>query len=78
MSSQTPKSPQSLDLHQLFTWLVTDRIVAQADARGLYNQALGLQKSSAMAMHPLVAVAQAKLQSSTPAAPRTQAGTFAP
>jgi general secretion pathway protein E len=63
MSSQPPKP---LDLHQLFTWLVADRIVAQADARALYNQALGLQKSSAMAMHPLVAVAQAKLQSAKP------------
>jgi general secretion pathway protein E len=63
MSSQPPKP---LDLHQLFTWLVADRIVAQADARTLYNQALGLQKSSTMAMHPLVAVAQAKLQSAKP------------
>ncbi len=63
MSAQPPKP---LDLHQVFTWLVADRIVAQADARALYNQALGLQKSSAMAMHPLVAVAQAKLQSAKP------------
>jgi general secretion pathway protein E len=63
MSSQPPKP---LDLHQLFTWLVADRIVAQADARALYNQALGLQKSSTMAMHPLVAVAQARLQSGKP------------
>jgi general secretion pathway protein E len=63
MSSQPPKP---LDLHLLFTWLVADRIVAQADARTLYNQALGLQKSSAMALHPLVAVAQAKLQSAKP------------
>ena len=66
MSSQPPKSFQSLDLHQLFTWLVAERIVAQADARALYNQALGLQKSSAMAMHPLVALAQARLQSAKP------------
>jgi general secretion pathway protein E len=63
MSSQPPKP---LDLHQLFTWLVADRIIAQADARALYNQALGLQKSSTMAMHPLVAVAQARLQSGKP------------
>jgi general secretion pathway protein E len=63
MSSQPPKP---LDLHQIFTWLVTDRIVAQAEARTAYNQALGLQKSSVMAMHPLVAVAQVKLQSAKP------------
>ena len=63
MSSPPPKS---LDLHQIFTWLVADRTVAQADARGFYNQALGLQKSSSMAMHPLVAVAQAKLLSAKP------------
>ena len=63
MSSPPPKS---LDLHQIFTWLVADRTVAQADARGLYNQAQGLQKSSSMAMHPLVAVAQAKLLSAKP------------
>ena len=30
------------------------------------TRSLGLQKSSAMAMHPLVAVAQAKLQSAKP------------
>jgi general secretion pathway protein E len=63
MSSQ-PARP--LDLHQVFTWLVADRIVAQADARTLYNQALGLQKSSTMEMHVLVAVAQTKLQSAKP------------
>ena len=63
MSSPPPKS---LDLHQIFTWLVADRTVAQADARGFYNQAQGLQKASSMAMHPLVAVAQAKLLSAKP------------
>ena len=63
MNSQPPRP---LDLHQLFTWLVADRIVAQAEARTLYNQALAIQKSSAMAMHPLVALAQAKLQSAKP------------
>ena len=54
MSSAPPKL---LDLHQIYTWLVTDRIVAQADARAAYSQAQALQKASAMAMHPLVAVA---------------------
>jgi general secretion pathway protein E len=63
MSSPPTKS---IDLHQIFTWLVADRTVAQSDARSLYNQAQALQKSSAMAMHPLVAVAQAKLQSARP------------
>ena len=63
MSSAPPKS---LDLHQVFTWLVTDRIVAQADARAAYSQAQSLQKASAMAMHPLVAAAQVKLQSAQP------------
>jgi general secretion pathway protein E len=63
MSSQPPKP---LDLHQIFTWLVADRVIAQADARTLYNQALGLQKSGAIAMHPLVAVAHAKLKSDKP------------
>ncbi|HEX8885003.1 MAG TPA: GspE/PulE family protein [Noviherbaspirillum sp.] len=58
--------PRLLDLHQIFTWLVTDRIVLQADARAAYNQAQALQKASAMAMHPLVAVAQVKLQSAQP------------
>ena len=63
MSSAPPKL---LDLHQIYTWLVTDRIVAQADARAAYSQAQALQKASAMAMHPLVAVAQVKLQSAQP------------
>nr|WP_217344477.1 GspE/PulE family protein [Noviherbaspirillum sp. L7-7A]MBV0878629.1 GspE/PulE family protein [Noviherbaspirillum sp. L7-7A] len=58
--------PRLLDLHQVFTWLVTDRIVLQADARAAYNQAQALQKASAMAMHPLVALAQVKLQSAQP------------
>jgi len=62
--SSTP--PKLLDLHQIYTWLVTDRIVAQADARAAYSQAQALQKASAMAMHPLVAVAQVKLQSAQP------------
>ena len=57
---------KSLDIHQVFTWLVADRTVAQADARAGYSQAQALLKASAMAMHPLVAVAQAKLQSARP------------
>ena len=58
--------PKSLDLHQIFTWLVADRNVLQADARTLYNQVQALQKTSAMPLHPLVAMAQAKLQSAKP------------
>ncbi|MBK4736921.1 GspE/PulE family protein [Noviherbaspirillum pedocola] len=55
-----------IDLHRLFTWLVADRIVPQADARGLYLQAQALMKGSAPAMHPLVAVAQVKLHAPQP------------
>ncbi|MGB7479924.1 MAG: ATPase, T2SS/T4P/T4SS family [Burkholderiaceae bacterium] len=54
---------RTLDLQQIFTWLVADGIVARADAKALYLQAQGILRSSSTAMHALTAVAQCKLKS---------------
>jgi general secretion pathway protein E len=55
--------PKTLDLQQIFTWLMADGVVAKPDAKAAYNQALAILKNSSVAMHPLVAVAQCKLHS---------------
>jgi general secretion pathway protein E len=55
--------PKTLDLQQIFTWLLADGVVAKPDVKAAYNQALAILKNSPIAMHPLVAVAQCKLQS---------------
>jgi general secretion pathway protein E len=55
--------PKTLDLQQIFTWLLADGVLAKPDAKAAYNQALAILKNSSIAMHPLVAVAQCKLHS---------------
>jgi general secretion pathway protein E len=50
-----------LDLQQIFTWMIDDRIVDSDAARTLFNHARGLMKSTSAGMHPLVAVAQCKI-----------------
>jgi general secretion pathway protein E len=57
---------RAIDLHRLFTWLVAERIVPQAEVRSLYLQAQSLMKGSVPEMHPLVAVAQLKLHAPQP------------
>jgi general secretion pathway protein E len=58
-------APKNLDLQQIFTWLLADGVVAKAEVKTAYNQAQAILKNSSVAMHPLVAVAQCKLQSAT-------------
>ncbi len=58
--------PKVLDLQQIFTWLLSDGIVAKANVKGNYTQAMGILKNAVGSMHPLVAVAQAKLISANP------------
>jgi general secretion pathway protein E len=55
-----------IDLQQLFTWLVHDGIVTRAEVKKHYTQAQGLMRNATIAMHPLTAVAQCKLQSAEP------------
>ncbi|MGV3742141.1 MAG: GspE/PulE family protein [Burkholderiaceae bacterium] len=57
---------KSLDLQQIFSWLLADGIVEKAQAKAQYNQAQGILRSSPVSMHPLVAVAQCKLHSAQP------------
>jgi general secretion pathway protein E len=53
-------------MQQIFTWLVGDGVVERADAKKLYAQAQAIHKNASVPMHPLVAVAQCKLQSAFP------------
>ncbi|NEX61211.1 GspE/PulE family protein [Noviherbaspirillum galbum] len=55
-------APRALDLHQIFTWLHADGTVDRSVLKGAYNQAQALLKNASIAMHPLTAVAQCKLQ----------------
>jgi general secretion pathway protein E len=59
-------APKTLDLHQIFTWLMADGIVLKADAKVQYNQAQAILKNAETSMHPLTAVAQAKVKSAFP------------
>jgi general secretion pathway protein E len=55
-----------LDLQQIFTWLLADGIVEKANAKKQYTQVQALWKNATLPMHPLVAIAQCKLQSAFP------------
>ncbi|HJV53043.1 MAG TPA: GspE/PulE family protein [Noviherbaspirillum sp.] len=54
---------RTLDLQQIFTWLMTDGVIEKANAKAAYNQAQALLKNAGIATHPLTALAQCKLQS---------------
>ncbi|MES2742245.1 MAG: ATPase, T2SS/T4P/T4SS family [Pseudomonadota bacterium] len=56
-------SPKTLDLQQIFTWLLADGIVEKVNVKANYAQAQGVLKNSIGAMHPLSAVAHCKLLS---------------
>ena len=59
------RSPSRLlDLQQIFTWLLADKLIAPASAKTHYTQAQAILHD-ALAMHPLTAVAHCKLQSAT-------------
>jgi len=55
-----------LDLQQIFSWLLADGIVDKVHAKKQYTQASAIFNNGAVPMHPLVAVAQCKLQSAHP------------
>ncbi len=62
-------SSKTLDLQQVFTWLVADGIIERSTAKPLYLQAQGVLKNASATMHVLTAVAQCKLQSALPPRP---------
>ncbi|MFI4940754.1 MAG: GspE/PulE family protein [Burkholderiales bacterium] len=55
-----------LDLQQIFSWLLADGIIEEANAKKQYAQVQGILKNAVIPMHPLVAVAQCKFQSAFP------------
>ncbi|MDE2427942.1 MAG: type II/IV secretion system protein [Burkholderiales bacterium] len=54
---------RSLNLQQIFTWLMADGIVKKEDAKAQFHAAQGILKNGPASMHPLTAVAQSKLHS---------------
>ena len=63
---KTKPTPRVLDLQQIFSWLLADGVIEKADVKTAFNQAQALLRNATMAMHPLTAVAQCKLQSALP------------
>jgi general secretion pathway protein E len=53
--------PTSLDLQQIFTWLLADGMVDKSHVKAHYTQAQGILRNTAGSMHPLCAVAHCKL-----------------
>ena len=58
--------PQSLDLQQIFSWLLADGMVEKAHVKAHFTQAQGILRNTAGSMHPLSAVAHCKLVSTKP------------
>ncbi|CAH0145676.1 Type II secretion system protein E [Massilia sp. Bi118] len=61
-----PKSPKSLDLQTIFSWLLADGIVEKSTVKPHFAQAQGILKNAVGAMHPLTAIAQCKIVSAKP------------
>ena len=59
-------APRTLNLQQVFAWLIADGIVAKADAPAAFNKAQSILRGGGDTMHPLTAVAQSKLHSALP------------
>lgn len=56
-------APTHLNLQQIFTWFIEDGIVKREDAKDEFNKSRSILKSGPESMHPLTAVAQAKITS---------------
>ena len=56
-------SSRLLDLQQIFTWLLADKLVEPASVKASHAQAQDILDNTSGAMHPLSAVAHCKLQS---------------
>lgn len=59
----TKSTPTHLNLQQIFTWLIEDGFVRKDAAKDEFNKSRSILKSGPEAMHPLTAVAQAKIVS---------------
>ncbi|MEB0138174.1 MULTISPECIES: GspE/PulE family protein [unclassified Undibacterium] len=62
----TSTSKRSLNLQQIFTWLMEDGILKKEEVKAKFNEAQGLLKNGPANMHPLTAAAQCKLHSAKP------------
>ncbi|MFZ6734383.1 GspE/PulE family protein [Undibacterium sp. Ji42W] len=54
---------RSLNLQQIFTWLMADGVILKDEAKTQFHATQGLLKNGPTSMHPLTAVAQARLHS---------------
>ena len=59
-------SPRLIDLQQIFSWLLADGLIDKAVVKAHFTAVQGMLRNGPMAMHPLTAVAQAKLASAAP------------
>ncbi len=62
----TKPAEHHLSMQQIFTWLMEDGIVSKENAKLEFNNARAIHKNGPAAMHPLTALAQVKLHSSSP------------
>ncbi|MFZ6656623.1 GspE/PulE family protein [Undibacterium sp. TJN19] len=54
---------RSLNLQQIYTWLMADGIIPKEEAKTQFHASQGILKNGPASMHPLTAVAQTKLHS---------------
>lgn len=59
-------SPKTLDLQQIFTWLLADGTVVKEEVKDFYAQAQGILRNASISIHPLLAVAQCKRLTAQP------------
>jgi general secretion pathway protein E len=60
----TTSKAAPLDLQQIYTWLLADGMIRKAEVKELYAQSQAILKNTSGYMHPLCAVAHAKLRRS--------------
>nr|WP_315218812.1 GspE/PulE family protein [uncultured Duganella sp.] len=65
-SAQPASKPAPLDLQQIYTWLLADGMIRKTEVKELYAQSQAILKNTVGPMHPLCAVAHAKLLSAQP------------
>jgi general secretion pathway protein E len=62
----SPSKAAPLDLQQIYTWLLADGMIRKAEVKDLYTHSHAILKNTSGYMHPLCAVAHAKLLSAQP------------
>ena len=65
-SAIAPSNAAPLDLQQIYTWLLADGMIRKTEVKELYAQSSAILKNTSGYMHPLCAVAHAKLLSAKP------------